>query len=62
MTKPGLLCRLAVAGWPVLPVPASAQEACGGWGAVSADDRWEAADFFRSATADAVMACIRAGR
>jgi len=61
MTKFVRLYCLAVAGWVALARPAFAQEICGGWGAVSADDYWEAADFFRSATADTVMACIRAG-
>ncbi len=61
MTEFGRLCWLAVVGWSVFARPAFAQEICGGWGAVSADDYWDAADFFRSATADTVMACIRAG-
>lgn len=61
MTESGRLCCLAVAGWSVFARPAFAQEICGGWGEVSADEYWDAAHFFESATADTVMACIRAG-
>lgn len=61
MTKLVRLCCLSVAGFVALARPAFAQEICGGWGAVSAEEYWEAADFFQSATTDTVMACIRAG-